>query len=273
MADRDRDVLRESVDGREIKKSAVALAAGPSPEDHRLLLRYLSSVEFLGRLDPPEHYDAGFRDLRLGRVLETLADNRCPSADEVLLGLIGSADFQGDVFRKQLLLRALAAVRPSPPPAVAYWDRLSGPDSAITWDVIEALVENQSDPALELLERKFADPSHDRDNRILWMREFLLVRRNDLPLLLSCERMMTSSLPEEMKSELVDVLFDYKPDEWFMPEAPPVPPPRERISEEAGEVLRRIGEYALQNLTLAVSQRRAIWKVVKENGTSRKKNG
>jgi hypothetical protein len=273
MADRDRDILRESMDGREVKKSAVALAAGPSPEDHRLLLRYLSSGEFLGRLDPPEHYDAGFRDLRLGPVIQTLADNRCSSADEVLVGLIGSTDFQGDVFRKQLLLRALAAVRPSPPAAVAYWDRLSGPQSAITWDVIESLVENQSGPALELLERKFADPSQDRDNRVLWMREFLLVRRNDEPLLLGCEQMMTKSLPEDLKPELVDVLFDYKPDDWFMPENPPAPPPRGLISEKARDVLRRIGEYALQNVKLSVSQRRAVWKEVKENGTSPKKNG
>ncbi|MFA6147119.1 MAG: hypothetical protein WC899_02790 [bacterium] len=270
MTDRDRNVLRESHDGRELKNAAISLAAGSSPEDHRLLLRYLSAADFLGRLDSPESYTRTYRDLRLGRVVQTLAENRCSSADEVLLGLIESADYQAHVLRMQLLLRALAAVRPSPPSAVAYWDRLSDPQSPIAGDVIEALVENQSEPALDLLERKFSDPAQDRENRILWMREFLLVRRNDEPLLSCCERMVTKSLPEDLKPELVDVLFDYKPGIWFMPELPPTPPARELAQENALKVLRRIGEYALQNVKLEVSQRRAVWRVVKEEGDTPK---
>jgi hypothetical protein len=266
------EILRSSTDGRELKKAAIAVAAGESPEEHRLLLRKLSSGEFLGFLDPPEHYDGTWTDLRLGRVVDTLAENRCPSTDEVLVGLIGAADFQTHVLRMQILLRALAVVRPSPPQAIAYWDRLGDPQSPIVGDVIEALCINQSPPALDLLERKFADPAQDRDARILWMREFILVRRNDEPLLSCCERMMTKSLPVDLRPELVDVLFDYKPDKWFMPEAPPKPPSRELASENALEILRRIGEYALQNVTLEVSQRRAVWRVVKEEGETPKNN-
>jgi hypothetical protein len=262
------DILKSSRDGRELKNAAVVLAKSRVPEDHKVLGRYLGKKEFLGRLDPPEAYDGRFRDLRLGRVVQTLADNRCSSADEVLVGLIGSADFQGDVFRKQILLRALAAVRPPPPTAVAYWDRLSAPESAIAGDVIEALCENQSDPALELLERKFADPSQERDNRILWMREFLLVRRNDLPLLLCCERMMTKSLPEDLKTVLAEALFDYQPEKWYRGDDPPKPPPRAKASVDAKKVLARIGRYALDNVRLTPGQAKAVKAALKELGNS-----
>jgi hypothetical protein len=251
-------ILKDSRDGRELKNAAISLAAGSSPEDHRLLLRYLSAADFLGRLDSPESYTRTYRDLRLGRVVQTLAENRCSSADEVLLGLIESADYQAHVLRMQLLLRALAAVRPSPPSAVAYWDRLSDPQSPIAGDVIEALVENQSEPALDLLERKFSDPAQDRENRILWMREFLLVRRNDEPLLSCCERMVTKSLPADLRPPLVEALFDYRPEAWFRVDDPPKPPPRAKASRGARKVLERIGRFALKNLKLTKAQERAV---------------
>ena len=259
-------LLRDSRDGQKLKNAAITLAASSSPDDHRLLLGYLSSGDFLGRLDPPEHYQGTYRNLRLGRVLQTLADNRCASSDGVLLGLIDSADFQGHVLRKQLLLRALVVVRPSPPSAVAYWDRLSGPSSAISGDVIDALCENQSAPALELLERKFSDPSEKATKKVLWMRKYILPRRNDEPLLLACERMVTRSLPPDLRPALVEALFDYRRDEWFRSEMPPEPPPRAKVSPGARKVLERIGRYALKNLKLTREQKAAVRTALAEFG-------
>jgi len=251
-------ILSDSRDRRELKNAALLLAASRSPEDHRVLGKFLRTAGFLGRLDSPQEYAGTYRDLRLGRVVQTLADNRCPSADEVLLSLVDSGDFQGHILRIQLLLRALGAVRPSPPQVIAYWDRLSDPESPIVGDVIEALCINQSPPALDLLERKFADPAQDRDARILWMREFLLVRRNDEPLLLSCERMATKSLPADLRPSLVEVLFDYRREEWFRSEMSPKPPPRAEASPAARSVLERIGRYALENLKLTSAQASAV---------------
>ena len=262
-------ILERSTDGRALKNAAVFLAASRAPEDHKTLGRFLGTATFLSRLDPPEHYDGTWTDLRLGRVVDTLAENRCPSSDEVLVGLIGSAEFQAHPLRVQILLRALAAVRPSPPQAIAYWDRLSGPESPITWDVIEALFINQSIPALDLLERKFADPSQDRDRRILWMRMFLPVRRNDEPLLLACERMVTKSLPADLRPALVEVLFDFRPREWYRAEMnnPPKPPPRAKASVEAKTILERIGRYALDKVRLTPGQTKAVKAALKELGT------
>jgi hypothetical protein len=72
---------------------------------------------------------------------------------------------------------------------------------------------------------------------------------------------------------LVEVLFDYRPDEWYRSEMPPVPPPRELVSEKARAVLRRIGEYALQNLELTFTQRKAVALFVRDTETPPDKNG
>jgi hypothetical protein len=252
------EIIAQSHDGREIKNAAIALAASQSPEDHALLLNFLSSEDFLRKLDAPESYEGVYTDLRLGRVIDALVGNRVPSSDRVLLELIKSLGYQAHVLRIQILLRALVVVRPSPPAAIAYWDRLSNPESPILQDVIEALCENQSPPAMDLLERKFADPAQKPTKKIRWMQTSILVRRNDVPILICCERMVTKSLPPEGRPSLVEVLFDYRPHEWYMPEAPPEPPPREKASETARNLLRRIGDFALKNVDLTPTQEAAV---------------
>ena len=252
------ETLRTSRDRRELKNAAVLLASSDVSADHEVLGRYLASGEFLGRLDGPEEYAGSTASLRLSRVMETLEENRRPSTDGVLLGLIGAPSFQGHVLRMILLVRALREVRPSPPEAVRYWDGKSAPGSPLAQDVVEALCVNQSDPALALLERKFSDPGHASNLKVFWMRELILPRRNDLPLLSCCERMVTHSLPPDLRPALVEALFDYQPSKWYRGDDPPKPPPRSGASAASRNVLERIGRYALKNLKLTSGQEIAV---------------
>ena len=160
--------------------------------------------------------------------------------------------------RMILLVRSLAVVRPSPPDAVRYWDGKSAPGSPLAQDVVEALCVNQSDPALELLERKFADPGHASNLKVFWMRKLILPRRNDLPLLSSCERMMTKSLAPDLRPALVEALFDYQPSKWYRGCDPPKPPPRTAVSEPGKRIFRKIGEDALRTLPLTEEQKRGV---------------
>ena len=251
-------VLATSRDRRELKNAALLLASSDSAADHEVLGRFLASGEFLGRLDGPEEYQGSTASLRLSRVMETLAENRIPSSDAVLLGLIGAPEYQGHVLRMILLVRSLAVVRPSPPEAVKYWDGKSAPGSPVAQDVVEALCVNQSAPALELLERKFADPGHAASVKVFWMRKLILPRRNDLPLLLACERMVMQSLPPDLRPALVEALFDYQPSKWYRGCDPPKPPPRSGASETAKQAFRRIGEDALRNMPLTEEQKRGV---------------
>lgn len=258
MATPDPAVMKSSVDARELKNAAVALASSASPGDHDLLGRYLSSAEFLGRLDGPEAYEGTWSGLRLAPVVQTIMDNRVPSTDRLLLGLVGSPDFQKDLLRAQLLVRALGVVRPSPPEAVRYWDRMSEPKDPLFTDVVAALCVNQSDPALALLERKFADPSHDARLKVFLMRKYILPRRNDEPLLLACERMVTGSLPADLRPALVEALFDYQPSKWYRGCDPPKPPSRTSAGENEKQAFLRIGENALLTLPLSEEQKVAV---------------
>ena len=260
------ETLRTSRDRRELKNAAVLLASSEVPADHEVLGRYLASGEFLGRLDGPEEYQGSTASLRLSRVMETLEENRRPSADGVLLGLIAAREYQDHVLRMILLVRALGEVRPSPPGAVRYWDGKSVPGSPLAQDVVSALCVNQSAPALELLERKFADPGHASSLKVFWMRKLILPRRNDLPLLSSCERMVTKSLAPDLRPALVEALFDYQPSKWYRGDDPPKPPPRAKASPEARKVLERIGRYALKRLKLTSGQESAVQNGLSEIG-------
>jgi hypothetical protein len=251
-------VLATSLDRRELKNAAVLLASSDLPADHEVLGRYLASGEFLGRLDGPEDYAGSTAGLRLSRVMETLEENRLPSTDGVLLGLIAAPEYQGHVLRMLLLVRALREVRPSPPEAVRYWDGKSASGSPLAQDVVEALCVNGSEPALALLERKFADPGHASSQKVFWMRKFILPRRNDLPLLSTCERMVTGSLPPDLRPALVEALFDYQPSKWYRGCEPPKPPPRSEAIETAKQAFRRIGEDALRNIPLTEEQKRGV---------------
>jgi hypothetical protein len=259
-------VLATSLDRRELKNAAVLLASSDLPADHEVLGRYLASGEFLGRLDGPEDYAGSTAGLRLSRVMETLEENRLPSTDGVLLGLIAAPEYQGHVLRMLLLVRALREVRPSPPEAVRYWDGKSASGSPLAQDVVEALCVNGSEPALALLERKFADPGHASSQKVFWMRKFILPRRNDLPLLSTCERMVTGSLPPDLRPALVEALFDYQPSKWYRGDDPPKPPPRAKLSPGARVVLDRIGRYALKNLKLTKAQETAVRNGLAEPG-------
>ncbi len=199
-------VLQTSRDARELKKAAELLASSGDPLDHEVLGRYLSSAEFLGRLDAADDYRKTYAALRLTPVMETLTENRLPSTDRVLLDLIASPDYQSERLRRVLLVRALSVVSPSPPEAVKYWEEKSRPGSPLASYVVESLCANQSDPALELLTRIFADPGHEEDLKAFWMHEQIMPRRNDLPLLSWSERMLSGPLPKGLKPVLVESL-------------------------------------------------------------------
>ena len=83
-------------------------------------------------------------------------------------------------------------------------------------------------------------------------------RRDDLAILLTSERLLKESLPENLHLALVEVLFDYLPAQWYLGSVVPQPPDRSEIRRESEEVLRRIAEHALENLPLSDRQRESV---------------
>ena len=246
----DREALQSSTDAREIKRAAMGLAKSRLSSDHQLLAGHLATASLVMRLDPPGSATGSYQHLRLARVMRGLMENSQPSAQEAILRLTDAEVFNDSFPRIQILIRALTVLRPSPPPASQYWDKYSKPGSPVAYDVIEALCINQSLPALALLENKCTDPRFTPNEKQIWMRESMLVRRYDEPLIGSCERILHGPMEITLKDLLVEVLFDYRPEEWFIECAPPKPPELAVASDPAREVLFRIGEYALASLEL-----------------------
>jgi hypothetical protein len=243
-------ILKHSDDARELKQVASRLATSSKPPDLAGLARFLPQKGFLGRLDPDNAYDGVYTSLRLARVIGCLADNTKAGAHDVLLGLIDAPGFQGHILRIQLLIHALASVRPSPPKAISYWDRFSPPDGALAHDVIDALIANQSPPAMELLESRLGDPAHDERPRKAWLRQLVLPRRNDLPLLRCSHRLLLRPVTPDIGRLLVEALFDYDREGWYSGCSPPVPPPIAQALPASRELYRELAELALARFPL-----------------------
>jgi hypothetical protein len=273
MPDTPIEILRVSAKPNTLKAAAQKLAASERPEDHVAVTSFLTSTVFLERLNTLREYQI-FRPkrLRLWAVLDVLLRNKAPSARQVLINLTTAAAYNDDEIpaRSDLLIQACARIRPAPPPVVAYWNKYCQPDDGHAPLTIEAMLENSSSPALALLEAKMADPGHDVEERIAWMRTSILPRRNEIPVLKSCSRMLGGSLPQPLRPALVETLFDYRPAEWYTPSNPVSCPPRQKMSAEARIELRAIGEMALKQEELTLEQQTVVKSVLIEIGGKEK---
>jgi hypothetical protein len=261
---KDLNILQTSTDPKLLTTTAVDFAASDQAAEQAALLRALNSRQFLDRLDSEKELIANPpKALRVAKIIKTLMDNPSPASKQTLLGLARGGDFILSDPRQFLLIRALVVIRPAPPEAVAFWDAQSQPDSIYAGTTIDALCDNGTEPAMALLERKLADPNHEEDARLSWMHTPILIHRNDLPLLQACLRMVTTSLPMELRPALVEALCDYKR-EWYLTCSPPKPPPRSLATRPAREVLRKICDEAKDHLNLDPGVRGAVDKTLVE---------
>jgi hypothetical protein len=201
--------------------------------------------------------------LRIAQVISTLSQNKSSHAQRTLAALAGSDTFTAVEARQQILITALASVQPATKEIIEFWDAHSQEDSLYTERTIDAICENGSKPALELLTKKLADQSHDLDDRIMWMRYQILLRRNEAPILQGCEKMIRSTLPAELRPHLVEALCGYK-EEWYQSADPPEPPDRDKASKEAREILLRICRHALAEVPLTPELKKTVQDVAAE---------
>jgi hypothetical protein len=141
---------------------------------------------------------------------------------------------------------------------VEFWDRHCQAGDCFTPTTIGVLLDNGSPAAIALFERKLADPSHDEDSKTGWLRSDVLEHRNDLLLLEACERLLADPLSPSTQVALVEVLFDYRPAEWFPPSASHSAPPLTAATPEALDQLVKDAVVALTMVELGDEQRRIV---------------
>jgi hypothetical protein len=256
--------LETSKNPRELATTARLLAASTEPSNHELLLRFLRSEDFLGRLDSEKEYQGPPRRLRLNRILLALCANRSITARQLLVLLTRETSFKANPARADLLIEAVAVIRPATPEVIKFWDEHCQPDDGFTPISIQAMVDNGSEPAVALLEKKLADPRFSEEEKKWWMQACILSHRYDLPLLKMSERLLAGGLPDQFRPVLVESLFDYNPDAWYGPDHYWKPPPLSDAGKEARELLIRIGSTALRSVALNERQKKAVERTIHE---------
>lgn len=242
-------VAATSNDPMELMEAAETAAASRDEADHAALRSSLRDESFLSRLDTDEEYDAPPKQLRLARVLHALSENRCEASDKTLAALAADQMFTSVEPRQFLLIRALVPVRPATPPAVAFWSAHASPTAPYKHVTMDALADNGTEPAVALLEKSLANPAHDPEDRVAWMRDPVLRNRDNECILTACERLVRGGLEDPLREDLVAALFDYR-EEWYLACDPPQPAAFERTPGPAKDILKRIGEIALADLQL-----------------------
>jgi hypothetical protein len=252
-------IFESSRDPKQLLQAALDLARSNQEQEHSYLSRWLRSPEFLSRLDTVEEYASTGRRLRISMVLQALSMNAAPSAPAVLVQLGSSHAFLANDARVDFLIQYSQAIRPAPEDLVRFWDAHCQPDDGFANLTVATLVANGTEPALALLERKFADPRFEHEDKVSWMQANIYAHRNDPPLLLWCEHVFAGkTLADDLKLALAEVLFDPKPQQWFRPATVVVPPPLERATTDAKTTLQRIGTLVLQSKWATPELRHAV---------------
>jgi hypothetical protein len=248
---KDPDILRESDNPKELVNTARMFAASPDPADQKVVGRHLGSAAFLDKLDPPEAYQV-YKPHQLGaaRIVKTLIDADAQPQRDTIVGLTASDEFNKRDPLIELLIRSLAADKPASDKTIAYWEKHASPESVYADNVVAAIMVNQSRPAMDLFERLMNDPKQDDEYKYAWLRDKMLRKRNDTPILACCERMvLQNTLVQDWHEPVIEAVFTWQPG-WYGSCRKPNPPMRVMAPEESKNILERLGRHTVENMEL-----------------------
>lgn len=260
MNEEDMTTLRTNKDPEAVCQAALQISNENNPEGLRLLAQKLGNNEFLSILDSEKDYQSPPHTLNITGILETLAENSAPQAQEVLVELTQNPVFLSNLSRVEMLILACANLRPVPEPVLKFWTQQTGPENSSTPLVVEALFTNGTEAAMKLFENLMGNPSYSDADKIFWLRRYAVPHRDDLYFLEATERTIKGNIEQQTKFDWISVIFDYK-GTWYPPRNIPTPPNPMNIQLQAKEKLLLIGNYALslsdlpEDLKLAVESR------------------
>jgi hypothetical protein len=234
---------------------AAAVAAASSGEAAELadLARQLSDSDFLHRLDPEPN---GL--MRFAEVFQALATHPSPATATLCLRVAQSKAFASLPARWNLLLAALAAVRPMSVESGRLFLK-TGRTGFIEVN-IPLLAGNASPEALKAMEALFLDESLAVEQRTHSAHWGVLPNRLKPGVAESCGRILSSpAVSPLVKLAIVESLFDNRPAEWFGKRSPyPEPPEWTRASPAVRSALVAVAGNARRLPGLPDSTGKAI---------------
>lgn len=221
-------VNRSKEPGR-IALSATALARSGNRDAILALTNPLRRKEFLDRLDPPKGEDQGIAGLT--RIFRALAQNPSTVTAQVCVSVYDSEEFRELPVRINLLLGALAAVRPVNEEAATIFRSSSAEGFAEVNAPL--LLNNESPLALQVFEEIITGAWVESYVKVDILHRSVLPVRTRLPVVEMCSRLLAGELPSDIRSATIETLFDYQSRLWFGPAMyPPQPQPWESASTE-----------------------------------------
>ena len=234
------------------------------------LQRRLLDPAVLDVLDSEADYETEMpEDLYVAGLIQALMDRGDAPAQKVLSQLTLAPVWADQDARIELLVQALATVRPATPDAIVFWDKYSQPEDGFANLTIDACTANGSAPAIDLVGRKLIDSKHSVEERSGWLYSSVVPHRNDETLLAMLDALMGSPVDAEIKSVIVDVIFDHRPEEWYSIHTQVFPPPRTGMSAASAAIVLRLADSLLQSDTLTDQQREAVVASKKQIGDMR----
>lgn len=222
---------------------AIALAKSADKADHLRLGQMLLDKAWLDRLDPPNvAITLDPRALQLVPVLRAVAANIPESLEPVA----ASALYRESDYRRAALIQASGSAKKPGPKLVELWQSQLDPEADELEPTIVALVESGSTQSLTLLQEAFASESFEDDFVISWFHTAVLTHRQDEPLLAAIETLLRGNTLTAVRAKaLVESLFEYRPQEWYIPTAkPPEPPARTALTPSSRARLLTIADLA-----------------------------
>jgi len=232
--DRHMRILNESRDRDALVSLAVMLAASEDSSAVFALAGPLSQREFLARLDDIEDPVSDMDNLIV--VFRTLAEHPTPATGHVCEVLFVEPDFRENPSRINLLLVALARVRPTSAEGAEVFRTSSREGYAGVNGPL--LVQNESPLALQVFEELIAEDWLVVEMKVDLLHRSVLPKRISLPVLEICAHLLDRDLPSEVKDGILETLFDHQSKRWFGPVlSPPMPPEWELATTDALDLL------------------------------------
>lgn len=236
-----------------LRATAVAVAVSGDPAGLADLARQMSNRKFLRRLDPDAQSVAG-----LAEVFHALATHPKPATAALCLQVARSEGFGEIPARWNLLLPALAAVRPMDAESAKVFVE-TGRSGFLEVNV-PLLAANACPLALGVMETLMADETLPAAQRISAAHWGLLPNRLTPGVVEACSRIVErKGLSSAVETAILESLFDYRPAEWFGKRSPhPTAPAWDRATPAAGAAYRSLAAAIRRRPSLPVRLRQAI---------------
>jgi hypothetical protein len=218
------------------------------------------------RLNTAQEYaDLPPEKLALQAILTRLSKNPSEAARATIGDLCSNKEFLAEQSRVECLLLALPKVRPLPEKALPLLRKSVEPENDSLEIAIRVLFDIGEKPAFDIFAAQVLNSRQDSVLVQSWMRDPLLRHRRDPAVLEMClDLFQQPKLAAERRNSLVEVLFDYRPSEWYVREgSPPKPPSSKNMPRGARDLLKKIAAAIAADASVSATNKALAEKIVR----------